>query len=452
MDSSKQQNRSTAVLGAGISGLTTAYLLTKEGWDVTVYEKNETTGGAIHTNQIGDWRIESGPNTLMIKDDTIWNFFDDLALTNRVVEANPHAQKRFIVRDHTLQPVPTSIGDFLTTPLFSTKAKLRLLKEPFIPSGNEKDESISQFIQRRLGAEPLNYAVNPFVAGVYAGDSARLSIKHTFSSLFKMEQAHGSITKGMMKRKRSSASRKALISFDNGTQTLTDRLQQKLQEEVLLHTTVTSLSKKGPQWQVEIDQQGRQSTRNYSTIVSTLPAHQLAKVWDCDQSTEAINRLTQIEYAPIHILALGFKQDQINHPLDGFGFLVPKKEKLNLLGCLFSSSLFAQRAPKNHALLTCFIGGARQPALAEKPTEELIDLALNDLDKLLGIETDPVFEHSLFHHRAIPQFKVGYDAVLDVKNTIEKENTGFFISGNYISGVSVPDCICSAFELVDKIK
>lgn len=438
--------RKIAVLGAGISGLSTAHAFKKGGFDVTVYEKNAKPGGVIQTRKENGWLVEAGPNTVMVKEKKLWNFFEELNLTDQIVEANKQSKKRFIVRDRKLHPVPASLSRFLTTPLLSARAKLRWLKEPFVDSPHKKDESLASFITRRFGKELLDYGVNPLIAGIYAGDPSNLSAKHTFPSLTALEQEYGSVFRGLVQKKKGKTAKKALVSFHEGLHVLIDRLRDELDESLLLNTEVTQVNKNDDKWTVKTNG-GRQE---YAHIVSTIPPRQLSGIWGETHSRQAINKLTNIEYAPVSVLVLGFKQKQIDHPLDGFGFLVPEKENFNLLGCLFSSSLFPNRAPGNHALLTCFIGGSRNPGLAAQPADKLIPTALDDLDQLLGIEGKPVFSRHIYWARAIPQFNVGYDQYLNAAAEIEKKNPGFFIGGNFISGVSVPDCIQSSFEMAER--
>lgn len=440
-----KKNPSVGILGAGISGLSLAYALNQKNIDTTVYEKTEKVGGAINTIQKGNWRIEEGPNTLMIKSQDVWDLLDELHLTDKLQEANPAAKKRFVVKDKKLTAVPTSVARFLTTPLLSTGAKFRLLKEPLAPSSSQDDESIATFIERRLGKQPLDYGVNPFVSGIYAGDPKELSIKHTFSSLWDMEQNHGSLTKGLFNRGRSnSKAKRALISFKDGTQALPQALANSLGDRVQLSTEITSIKKEGGQWTVKGD--GFEATHN--CLVSTIPAYTLAQIFDSTLSDE----LGDIPYAPMSVLALGFENDQVAHPLDGFGMLIPEVENFNLLGCLFSSTLFPNRAPEGHHLLTCFIGGARNPELAMKSQKELEEIALEELNELLAIEGKPVFAHHKHWSKAIPQYVVGYDHFLSLMKEIERQHSGLYLDGNFRHGVSVPDCISSGFKTAQKVE
>lgn len=439
-----------AVLGAGITGLTAAYTLSKQNVDVTVYEQSDEVGGAIKTTKKNGWLVEKGPNTLMVKDEEIWNLLNELGLDDQIVKASETAKKRFIVKNDSPTALPGSFTQFLTTSLFSASAKFRLLKEPFVAASNQQDESIASYIERRLGPEPLNYGVNPFVSGIFAGDPKRLSMKHTFSSLWKMEQNYGSLLKGMMNREKSDDKpESALLSFVDGNQTLPKTLTNSLSNAVKTSSTITSVESSNENWTIKGKANGKTFADSFDAVISTLPAYSLAQVFQ----DSAADELSDISYAPMSVLALGFTDDQVGHPLDGFGMLVPEVEQYNLLGALFSSSLFnINRAPEGHHLLTCFLGGDRNSAIASEPTDKLQEMAMTELSGLLDISGSPVFSYHKYWKRAIPQYHVGYDSFLSVINEIEEDYAGLKLAGNFRGGVSVPDCIKSGIETAGQME
>lgn len=449
MTSSKN---SVAVIGAGISGLSAAYALQKDGFSVTVFEKKQEAGGVMRTERPGGWLLELGPNTLQVKSDRLRILFDDLQLTDSIQEANPIAKKRFIVKNGRPVPIPLSLQQAITSKLFSMKAKLRLLKEPFISAGESADESIASFIRRRLGSEPLDYAVNPFVSGVYAGDPEELSMKHTFSSLFEMEQQHGSLIKGVFARRNSSKSNPSLISFADGLQTLPRTIASTLGKNLHLKHSVNSIKRKNNSWKLSGERQLDQNFEfSFDAVVLTTPPYKWPTLLDISSIRQELQMLQQIPYVPLHVLHLGFDRNQIDHPLDGFGLLVPKVEKRNILGTLFSSTLFPGRAPSGRVLLSCFLGGARQPELAGANTENLIKLAMDDLSCLLDIKGDPVFHKHTFWKRAIPQYVTGYVNYLSAMQNLEEKAPGLFLLGNFRGGVSVPDRLKEGLEIPAKI-
>lgn len=437
---------SAGILGGGITGLSAAYTLTQKGIDVTLYESSERVGGLIQSYREGDWLVEAGPNTLMARTREIWKLIHELKLEDRVIESNSESRNRFVVKDKKLCPIPMSVGQFLTTDLISVRAKLRLLKEPFIPPAPpDRQESIADFIRRRLGPEPFNYAIDPFISGIYAGDPERLSVRHTFTKLFKLEQAYGSLFKGAFKStKKSQDVKKSLISFDEGLQVLPNRLAEMLGNHVKLNSRVKDLSPSNDGWEIFVDEQGTQAKYQHDVIISTLPSYQLSRFKGLRAS--GISKLSDIHYAPIAVLALGFEHSQIGHPLDGFGMLIPNKESYRVLGTLFSSSLFPNRAAENHVLLTSFIGGDRHPGQARKSLDQLVEQTLADLNDLLDLKGNPIFKRHFFWENAIPQYRLGYERFCEAIDQAESQHSGFFISGNFRKGVSVPDCISQGIE------
>jgi len=440
---------SVGILGAGISGLSIAYALEKAGIPITVYERSAEVGGAIHSVEKNGWLIEEGPNTLMIKSREVWDLLDDLGLEREIVEANKVAKKRFVVKDKNPVAIPMSAGNFLTTPLISAGAKLRLFKEPFVKASDQEDESVAEFIKRRIGRQPLDYGVNPFVSGIYAGDPKKLSIKHTFSALWDLEQQYGSIMKGMLKRGRTeSRPKRAMISFQKGNQVLPKAMAKALKHPVKTSYTISSIKKsKDADWVITGTSPDKAFEARHQCLVSTLPTYVFGELFE----PEFVGELAHLPYAPVSVLGLGFNADHIDHPLDGFGVLIPEVENFNTLGALFSSTLFPNRAPKEHELLTCFIGGARNPELARKSTKKLSEIVLDELSRLIGIRGEPVFQHQKYWQKAIPQYTVGYDRYLAAMNKIEGQNPGLYLQGNFRKGVSVPDCISSGFETAQDV-
>ena len=435
------------VLGAGISGLCAAYSLTGRGMDVSIYEQHEIAGGSIQTERDGDWLTEQGPNTIMARTEKIWDLLKDLDLDAEMLEASRDAKKRFIVKGGEPKALPMSLWDFVTTDLLSVSAKLRLFKEPFISSVNKDDESIAEFIERRLGSEVLDYAINPFVAGIFAGDPKKLSVKQTFNMLFELEQKYGSITRGMIKRDKKPSVRKSLISFVDGLQTLPLKLTERLGDSLKLNHRISELIYKDDRWELQF-QDGKTAT--HDIVIACLPAHTLSEVMQGEKERNYAEKLREIPYAPMSIIHLGYNEDQIHHSLDGFGMLIPEVEDFKILGTLFSSSLFPGRAPAGHALLTTFIGGSRYPEMAHLEKDELVEMVQLELDQLLGVSGTPVHVGHTYWEKAIPQYEVGYDTYLETMEAAEEDFPGLFFAGNIRGGVSVPDCITNGLETAEK--
>lgn len=450
--------KTIAIIGAGITGLTTAYKLKEAGFDVIVFEASGHVGGQIRSVKKDGYMVETGPHTLLGRD-KLPTLIDELGLGDRVSEANDKANKRFLVRYGAPHAAPMGPLSFLKTNILSPLAKLRLIAEPFMPSGERSDESLADFVTRRLGREPLEFAVGPMVAGTFAGDPAKLSVKHAFPKLYNLEREHGSLVRGMLTRvfkgrKDPQGEQKKehpkLISFDEGSQVLTGELEARLEDNIERESRVYALEEKdNGRWLVRFCQSDKRRQKTVDAVVPTIPAHALAEVELDGEMPFA--PLGEIYYAPVSVIALGFRRADVEHALDGFGMLIPAEERRSILGTLFMSSLFSGRAPQGEVLLTSFVGGARDPELALEDGNILIERTLADLDDLLGLEGEPVFTEHISWKRAIPQYEVGYGRFHNIMDSLEADHPGLFLAGNYRNGIAVPDLVTAGYETAERI-
>ncbi len=453
--------KKVVVIGGGIAGLTAAFRLKQAGIEVTLLEKNERLGGAIHSVKENGFLVEIGPNTILETSPKVTELIRDAGLEKEKVYANDQAKNRYIVRNKKPISLPISPRAFFVTSLFSWKAKLRLLKEPFIdPWDNSYEESLSQFVVRRLGQEFLDYAINPFVAGVYAGDPDTLSVKHGFPKLYALEQTYGSLIKGQIKgakeRKLQGETSKQsakMFSFTSGLKMIPDRFEQILGSAVHKRARVENMVSGEKGWEVHFRNAKEQEKLITADAVlfagrtTDLPELKLNYTLQDD-----FKCLGKIYHPPVSVLALGFKRDDVGHPLDGFGVLIPKIEGFEILGALFSSTLFENRAPEDQVLLTVFIGGTRQPENALKSESELVDIVLKDLKVIVNEIGKPTFTYHVFWEKAIPQYEVGYTQYKDSLDNLERDYPGLFFAGNYRSGISVADTIVNATNIAEQIQ
>jgi oxygen-dependent protoporphyrinogen oxidase len=437
-----------AIVGAGITGLTAACTLNRNGHKVDIFEQHGYAGGSIKSVRESDWLLEYGPNTLLMKDSTVADFLKSLGLWEQRVVANPESSNRFIVKNGRLVKLPSSLLEGITTPLFSPFGKLSLLKEPFISKTDKQDETVAQFVERRIGKEMLDYALNPFIAGIYANRPEKLSLRHTFPKMYELEQEFGSLIWGAFKGRnnRKKQIKRELISFKNGLHQLVDTITDQL-EEVYYNHEITNIQSTDEDWFLK-SKFGDKGP--YQKVILNVPLYKWSENL-LPINPEELQEIQNVEYPPLSVFHLGFKKDQVEHPLDGFGFLVPEKEKRNVLGALFSSTLFAGRAPSDSHLLTVFVGGGRQPELAEKESEELFKFVLRDLENLIGVNGEPIFKEHVFWPNSIPAYQTGYDEILHIFESIEARNPGLYLAGNFRNGVSVPDCIRNGIELADQL-
>lgn len=445
------------IIGGGITGLTAAWALTKAHHEVKVFEAGKEPGGVMQTHHEDGWLVETGPNTVMARSPKIGRLIYGLGLEDEWMFADDTANKRYIVRNAKTVPLPMGVGSFLSTDLFSLKAKLRLLREPFISAwDNREEENLAHFVRRRLGDEFLDYAINPFVAGVYAGSPDSLSVKHAFPKLYELEQRYGSLIKGQIfgarerkKREETEKTKARLFTFKNGLQALPQRMAEQLGASVEYGAEVKRISGNEGSWKIDT---GDKSFSDFDAVICTVPLHQLDSIRFETRGTEQLDVLGDLYYPPVSVVATGFKRDQVEHPLDGFGMLIPEAEGRSMLGTLFTSSLFPGRAPEGHVLLTTFVGGSRQPEMAKRSTEDLYPFIENDLQDLLGVQGKPVFLHHRQWPHAIPQYQVGYGKYLRAMKQFEEANPGFRFAGNFRGGISVSDCLTNALELVDEFE
>ncbi|WP_340104998.1 protoporphyrinogen oxidase [Rhodohalobacter sp. 8-1] len=434
-----------AIVGAGITGLCTAWNAEKHGANIDLFDRKKLAGGVISTETDGEWRYELGPNTLLLKDPEIEALLEDLNLSERVETANSEASKRFIVKDGELNQLPQSLTGFLKTPLFSGKAKLRLLKEPFV-STTDSQSTVAHFFEARFGKEILDYAVNPFIAGIHAGRPDQLSIKHAFPSIYNLEQEHGSVMKGgvrkLFNRNGGEKTKRRLISFETGLHELPEKLTSGISNTFYDHD-LERAEKQADGWYLQTN---RGEYGPYDDVVITIPLHK----WDSKKlpiSSEQLKKIKGVSYPPLSTMVLGYRKKDIEHPLDGFGFLVPEVENRSILGALFTSTLFKNRAPEDYHLLTVFAGGGRQPGIAEMESSDLLKLVQEDLKDLIGVNGEPVFKDHIFWPNSIPQYNTGYNEIYSIFEELESNNVGLHFAGNFRRGISVPDCIKNGLTL-----
>jgi len=492
--------KSVAIIGAGITGLTAAFYLKRKGVPVTVYEASGRVGGVIQSIRRDGFLAECGPNTLLETSPKIAQLVRDTGLASRRLDSDPKAEARYVVRYRRPIAMPSSPLGIFASELLSTRAKFALLREPFVPQKRDgKEESIAEFVVRRLNREFLDQMVDALAAGIYAGDPYKLSVQQAFPRLAALEAHYGSLIKGQIfgarERKRSrevARDRAPKFSFDEGLQVLPDALAAQLGDAVKLNTSVTKLTQTVNGWRLTYsegrvprvpDQKNengdsqRSSLRSqeieFGAVIYCGTAYRLAEL-DIKVGKAALPRsqgdaaaqqrrptdgidsspFSEIRYPPVASVVLGFRREDVAHSCQGFGMLIPRVEGFRIIGTIFSSSLFPNRAPGGHLTLTSYVGGERQPELALRPTDELVALACADLRVLLGVKGPPVFRHTVLYPKAIPQYNLGYGRYRELMSAIENQAAGLFLAGHYREGVSLGDSIvsgCNAAERVEKL-
>ncbi len=447
--------KSVAIIGGGIAGLTAAFYLQRRGVAVTVYEAGGRVGGVIQSRRRNGFLAEEGPNTILETSPKIAQLIQDAGLTGRRLATDPHAEARYVVRHRQPMAMPGSPLGFFTTKLFSWGSKFAVLREPFrAPRRDGVEESIAQFVVRRFNQEFLDSAVDALAAGIYAGDPHKLSLTHAFPKLKALEDNYGSMIKGQIfgarDRKKSgevAKDRAPKFSFDEGLQVLPDTLAAQLGEVVKLNSPVTRLAKINTGWRVTT----AGGEAEHAAVIYCGTAYRLADLQIEVGATIDLSAFSEIRYPPVASVVLGFRREDVAHPASGFGMLIPRQEGFNMLGTIFSSALFPNRAPAGHVVLTSYIGGERQPELAKLSPEKLVALTCADLRELLGVRGEPVFTHTAFWPRAIPQYNVGYGRYRDQFKAIEARAPGLYFAGSYRDGVSLSDAIVSGCNIAERV-
>jgi oxygen-dependent protoporphyrinogen oxidase len=389
----------------------------------------------------------------------------DADLMRNRLYSNAAASANFLLHRGRLVPAPTSILKFITTPVFTARGKLRVCIEPFIGADRSREEeNLAHFVSRRLGTEFLDAVIDPFVAGIYAGDPALLSVRHGFPKLHAGERFHGSLFRaqvfGAGARRRSGEISKTdakKFSFDHGLQVLPDRLKEKLGGAVQFNTPVLAVHDLGGEWRVEFPgglNHLSHSSQLHSAVLLATPAHRLANISFLapNASGNALAPLGEIVHPPVASVVLGFRRSDVRHSLEGFGFLVPASEKRSILGAIFSSSIFCGRAPSGHVTITAYIGGCRNPDLALQSPGKVIATALSDLRDVLGITGSPTFQHYSIVPHAIPQYNVGYARYKETMDRLESAHSGLYFAGTCKDGISLGNSLIAGHDITRRIR
>jgi protoporphyrinogen/coproporphyrinogen III oxidase len=463
-----------AVLGAGPAGLAAAHeLLARDAAvRVDVFEAAARAGGCVASERVHGVLYEAGPNSMNSKHPAVHDLlFRQLALGPRVRRRDPRAKHFFIALGGRLVPLPTSLPALVASRLLTTGAKLRILLEPFVPRVADREaaerESVDQFFTRRFGREVADTVVDPAVAGIFSGRTANLSMKHAFSRLWAVERKAGSVFGGMLRGlgKAQPDSRfpaidsralRASLSFDDGLQVLTNTLAASIESNsrarIKTKTPVTSVnrSKHDGLWRINA------SGRRYDAVISTIPAHAVEHVRSNDSAVKElfVDMARKILYAPVAVVLLVYKEAEVKHKLDGFGFLVPSKHPRNgLLGVNFSSSNYPGRVEDPEELfVTAYIGGSRDPTKALLPADQVVELAAREVHDLIGTtNTTPVFSRVKLWSQGIPQYGAGeFEAIADRMKNIEILAPGLVLAGNYRDGIGLPDALLSGIHAAER--
>ncbi len=439
-----------AIIGAGLTGLTLAFRLKKAGIPFVIFEKNHRSGGVIQSKKTGDFILEKGPNTGVVANLEIADLLEEISDIATVQYADEVAKKRLIWKNGKWQPLPSGFKSAIATPLFTWKDKLKVAGEYFRKKGNTETERLADTVVRRLGKSFLDYAIDPFVSGVYAGDPHYLVTKYAFPKLYNLEDKYGGFIKGSIKiaKERGDAYKKKvnkrIFSFANGLQALTDALVQKVgRENILLNQLDIEII-------YESSHRFRVNGQKFTHVVTTVNAAETVKILPF-AAPDLCLPVQNLLYAPVVEISLGFKQWK-GIKLDAFGGLIPTKERKNILGILFMSSQFSNRAPEGGAFFSVFAGGIKKPEMLQLDDEALIQTIAPDFKNVMQLD---VFHPDLIeisrHPKAIAQYGVDTKQRLDSIAAIENRYQGLLLRGNIKDGIGIADRVAQAYKTAQKL-
>ncbi|MBN2167431.1 MAG: protoporphyrinogen oxidase [Marinilabiliaceae bacterium] len=445
------QTTDIVIIGAGITGLTLAYYLKGAGKQFVVLEKSDKHGGVIKTIKKDGFLFETGPNTGVIGQPEVVELFDSLGNAIKIEEGNDLVKKRYILKNKKWQVLPHNHKLAVSTPLFTLKDKFRILGEPFRKKGTNPDETLAEMVKRRMGNSFLNYAVDPFILGVYAGDPNKLVTRYALPKLYNLEQDYGSFVKGAIKKKKlpktelEKKTNRAVFSFEGGLSSLTNAVYDRIGDNYFCFCSdgVVVRPLKDGTFNVSYYQKSEKKNIIANKVITTIGSHGLIDVLPFVEK-EWAEKLINLQYARVVEVSIGFKKWK-GFDLDGFGLLIPHIEKSNLLGILFMSSLFNNRAPKGGALLTVFMGGVRNDSLCDLSDDIVKKILADEFTSLTGLnEFKPDLLEFKRYSYAIPQYTASTKERLEAVNYLEKKYPGLHIAGNLKDGIGMADRIKQA--------
>ena len=446
------------IIGAGISGLTVAWKLHQAGRDVRVIEAGRFAGGVMQTKSRDGFLLETGPFNVMVRDVAFESLLDDFADEIGVIAASKSAgRKRFILCHDRLLEVPSNPIKLMTSPLLSFGARVRLLRGLMFSTPGRDEDSIDESAARRFGPEVADTFVSAMVSGIVAGNSRMLHLKSSFPNLARIDRTTRSplgfalmkILTGIMNPHKRKW--RGLISFENGLGSLPAAMAKRLGQHLTTNARVESLESNAIGYIAHLQHPGSQSTILCREVILATPLLAASSLLH-DLSPVASELIESIATTSLVVLNLGFDAKTIDHPLDGYGFLVPRSEKdFPLLGVLFADSVFPHHAPQGKRLLRVFMGGARDPEAARRSDKDLLAIAMPHLKQILGISSEPTLIDICRSPGAIPQYATGHDTKIEYLNSLLSQLPGVHLAGNYLEGVSINDCIRNASQLAEEL-
>jgi protoporphyrinogen/coproporphyrinogen III oxidase len=445
------------VVGGGVSGLVCAYSLRKAGIDTQLLEASSRPGGVIRSERRDGFLLELGPQSFS-GTAPLLELCRGLGIDGQLVQAPPRTP-RYVLVGGALRKVPLSPRAFFASSLFSIGTKWTILRDAFGTSHPpEQDESIAAFVRRKFSAELLEKLVGPLVSGIYAGDPEQLSLRGAFPQVHEAEKSAGSIVRGMMRSvkttKEAPKERPSLLTFREGNETLIRALAASLGDALRCNAEVIAIQRRtkggAEGYEVCLSAAGRDETLEVDHLIVATPTNAAAELLR-QIGAGFESALQGIPYAPVAVVSLGYRKSDVGHPLEGFGFLVPRSSGLEILGSVWNSPLFPNRAPDGKVLLTSFVGGVTNPQAITRSPQELISLVHREIAPVLKIRQEPVFSSVNIYQRAIPQYNLGHGERLASLEALRAKYPGLWLIGNYLRGPAIGACVEQALAVTGEI-
>lgn len=439
-----------AIIGGGVSGLSAAYDLNARGYKVVVLERQVRAGGNAQSERFGGFLMEHGPSTVNAQATEAVRLSGDLGLDGRRTELGEDVKTRYLIGNGRLQGISTHPLGFLMSGYLSPRARLRLLAEMAVPCRTSLDEeTVSEFWSRRFGREFTDKVIDPLIAGLYAGKADTLSVGAVFPAIVEMERRYGSISRAVMSKRLANGKMpgRRLFSWKEGIGALPAALAGELGGIVRTGVAVTAIKRRGGGFTIETARSGSLEAR--AVVMATQPHVSSALLESLDQAgAEAIS---EIAAPPIAVAFLGYRREQVGHPLDGLGYLAPAGENRSLSGALFPSTMFQGRAPQGHVALSGYVGGARAPGMARMDADDILAAAREEFRDLLGIRGEPVVQQVRQWPQGLPQLTKGHTGRLKRIKDAEQRQPGLFVTGNYFAGPAVATCLKQSLDTCHRI-
>ncbi len=450
-----------AVIGGGFSGLSISYLLLKKlrgtGKNIELYlfERENSVGGKIQTERLDGFLIENGPNGFLSSKPETIEIIKLLGIESELYEAEKSAEKRYILKRGKLVEVPLNPFDFIKSPILSPYGKLRILFEFFKGKGDKDDETVRDFVIRRLGKEAYERLIDPMVSGIYAGNPEKMEMRASFPVIYNLEKNYGGLLRGMFKikkeRKDVSASPSGrLTTFKMGLSFFMKRLREEilsLDGKIVLNSEVMEIGKKHG----KIELFSKNGSFLFDKVILSVPS------FECERIIKKIDpdfsdMLKNVLYSPIVVVHFGYMKKDLPSNFEGFGFLSPYIESRKILGSIFISSIFKKgRTPKETFLFTVMMGGARWMDVCDLNEKEIEEIVKEEFKELLNIRHEPVFKKVVKWERGIPQYNVGHSKIMEYASNFHKKEKNIFISGNAFRGIGINDISKASFLVVEDI-